>query len=71
MISVRVDEGLKERMAKYPEVNWSEYVRDSIERRIRQKEMERASEVMDQLSRKTDPGWSGAQEVRRWRRRDE
>ena len=71
MISVRVDEGLKEKMGRYPQVNWSEYIRENVERRVREEEMREASEVMDELSRKTDPQWSGAREVRRWRSRDE
>ena len=71
MISVRVDEGLKEKMGRYPQINWSEYIRENVERRVREEEMREASEVMDGLSRKTDPQWSGAREIRRWRSRDE
>jgi len=71
MISVRVDEDLKEKMGKYPHINWSEYIRENIERRLKQEEMKKAFEIMDQLSQKTDPHWSGAQEIRRWRHRDE
>ena len=71
MISVRVDEGLKEKMGRYPQINWSEYIRENVERRVREEEMREASEVMDELSAKTDPRWSGAREIRRWRSRDE
>jgi hypothetical protein len=71
MISVRVDEDLKEKMGKYPHINWSEYIRENIERRIKQEDMKKASEIMDRLSQKTDPGWRGAEEIHRWRHRDE
>lgn len=71
MISVRVDEDLKEKMGKYPDINWSEYIRKNIERRLKQEDMKKASEIMEELARKTDPNWSGAKEIRRWRQRDE
>ena len=70
MITVRVDEELKEKLKKYPNVNWSEYVRKSLEQKLREEEMREASETMDGIAEKTSPGWSGIREVRRWRDRD-
>jgi len=71
MISVRVDEELQEKMRKYPDINWSQQIRETIEKRIQQEEMRRAAQTMDKIAEKTDPAWSGADEVQRWRRRDE
>jgi len=69
MISVRVDEELRRRMREHPSVNWSDYIRESIEERIRDEEMRAAAEAMDRLAEKTSGDWSGADEVRRWRDR--
>lgn len=69
MISVRVDEELRRRMRGYPSVNWSDFIRESIEEKIREEEMRAAAETMDRLAEKTTGDWSGAQEVRRWRDR--
>ena len=69
MISVRVDEELRRRMRKLPSVNWSEYIRASIEEKIKEEEMRQAAEAMDRLAEKTSGDWSGAEEIRRWRDR--
>ena len=69
MLSVRVDEGLQKRMKKYPSINWSKFIRESIEERIRMEEMMEASRVMDELARKTPKDWSGVDEIRKWRDR--
>lgn len=69
MISVRVDEELKERMRRFKDINWSEYVRDSIEERLREEELRKACQEMDRLAEKTSGVWSGSKEIRRWRDR--
>ena len=43
-ITVNVDDDLKERMEKHPEINWSEVTRQAIEEKIE------ALEVMDELT---------------------
>ncbi len=67
MMTVRVDEDLKERMRRYPKVNWSEYIRESLEHKIREEEMKEAVKAMDELAEKTTGKWSGAEEIRKWR----
>lgn len=69
MLSVRVDEELKERMMRLPGVNWSKFIRENIERRIREEEMRQAVQLMDGISEKTSPDWSGSEEVPKWRER--
>jgi hypothetical protein len=66
---VRVDDDLKERMRRYPQVNWSEYIRESLERKIREEEMKEATREMDELAEKTTGNWNGADEIRKWRDR--
>lgn len=46
MLSVRVDEELKERMRRLPGVNWSKFIRENIERRIKE-EMRQAVALRD------------------------
>lgn len=67
MISVRVEEELKRKMKALPSVNWSEYIREAVERRIREEEMRKACETMDRLAEKTSGKWSGTEEIRKWR----
>lgn len=71
MLSVRVDEELQEKMRRYPHINWSQQIREIIEKRIKEEEMRQAAQTMDRLAEKADPAWSGADEVQRWRHRDE
>ena len=71
MITVRVDEELKEKIKKYPNVNWPDYIRKSLEQRIKEEEMREASEMMDRIAEKISPSWSGSREIRRWRDRDD
>lgn len=66
---MRVDDDLKERMRRYPQVNWSEYIRESLERKIREEEMKEATREMDELAEKTTGNWNGADEIRKWRDR--
>lgn len=67
MISVRVEEELKRKMKALPSVNWSEYIREAVERRIMEEEMRKACETMDRLAEKTSGKWRGTEEIRKWR----
>jgi predicted DNA-binding protein len=49
---VKVPKEMKERMDKL-EVNWSEYIRKSIEEKIRQDEVNKASRKLDEIRSKT------------------
>jgi hypothetical protein len=56
-ITVNVDDNLKERMEKHPEINWSEVTRQAIEEKIE------ALEVMDELTSESDLTESDVQEI--------
>jgi len=66
-ISIRIDEELKERMKEFKDVNWSQYLREAIIERIREEEMRKACNIMDEIALKTSGKWSGTEEIRRWR----
>jgi len=68
VVSFRVDRRLKERMERLKHINWSEVVRRE-EARLQGKDRDRiawASLKMDELRRRVE-GWSGVEEIRRWR----
>jgi predicted CopG family antitoxin len=56
-ITVNVDDDLKERMEKHPEINWSEVTRQAIEEKID------ALEVMDELTSESELTESDVQEI--------
>jgi len=78
VVSFRVDRELKERMDKLRHVNWSEVVRKALyeavareEAKLRGKDLERLRRALvksEALSRSVE-GWSGVEEIRRWRER--
>ena len=78
MITVKVDEDLKRRMASHADLNWSEIVRAAIEERLRAEETTRkkkpdgfrireAITTSDRIREKTSGNWSVTEEIRRWR----
>jgi predicted CopG family antitoxin len=56
-ITVNVDDDLKERMDKHPEINWSEVTRQAIEEKIE------ALEVMEELTGESELTESDVQEI--------
>jgi predicted CopG family antitoxin len=56
-ITVNVDDDLKERMEKHPEINWSEVTRQAIQEKIE------ALEVMDELTSGSELTESDVQEI--------
>ncbi len=56
-ITVNVDDDLKERMEKHPEINWSEVTRQAIQEKIE------TLEVMDQLTSKSELTESDVQDI--------
>ena len=56
-ITVNVDDELKERMEKHPEINWSEVTRQAI------REKTEALEVMDELTSESELTESDVQEI--------
>jgi len=56
-ITVNVDDDLKERMEKHPEINWSEVTRQAIQEKIE------ALELMDELTSTSELTESDVQEI--------
>ena len=56
-ITVNVDDDLKERMEKHPEINWSEVTRQAIQEKIE------ALEVMDELTGESELTERDVQEI--------
>ena len=56
-ITVNVDDALKERMEKHPEINWSEVTRQAIREKIDTLEM------MDELTSESELTESDVQEI--------
>ncbi len=69
VMTVRVPEETRDEMAKF-KVNWSEYVRDAIRKRIVELRREEAFKEMDEIKSKVPKSkLSVADEVIKWRRR--
>jgi len=76
VISFRVKRELKDKMERLRHINWSEVVSRAIEETIKREEsklkekdrarMKVAALRTDQLRRRI-PGWSGVEEIKRWR----
>lgn len=56
-ITVNVDDDLKERMEKHPEINWSEVTRQAIQEKIE------TLEVMEELTSESELTESDVQEI--------
>jgi len=56
-ITVNVDDDLKERMEKHPEINWSEVTRQAIQEKIE------TLEVMDELTSESELTESDVQDI--------
>ena len=78
LITVKVDEDLKRRMASHADLNWSEIVPSAIEERLRAEETTRkrkldrarireAIATSDRIREKTSGNWSVTEEIRRRR----
>ncbi len=76
IISVRINKELKKEMDKLSYINWSEVIRQAIEKKIEEEKskirerdiarIKRASEITRKLRRRIE-GWSSVEEIRRWR----
>jgi len=79
IVTVRLDEHLKQKMKKLRHVNWSEVIRVAIAERVSREEaissqrsidlasLRKAMADQDRLRAKTTGVWSGAEEIRKWR----
>lgn len=80
IVTFRISKRLKDRMNRLRHVNWSGLLREAVERSVEEEErrlapqrdarrMKDACEEMDRLAKLTEgSGWSGAEEVIKWRR---
>jgi len=75
VVSTRVDEDTRRRMRRLPQVNWSEVIREAIQklseeerrREVDPRELKEAAKITDEIRRPSPPGWDSAEEIRRWR----
>ncbi|MCS7364157.1 MAG: ribbon-helix-helix domain-containing protein [archaeon GB-1867-035] len=67
VISVRIPKELKESMKNFPYINWSEVVREAIEKRIREEKIKWALKVMNEISLKAKPKEASEEIIRRFR----
>ena len=67
VISVRIPKELKESMKNIPYINWSEVVREAIEKRIREEKIKWALKVMNEISLKAKPKEASEEIIRRFR----
>ncbi|GAB4310149.1 MAG: hypothetical protein Kow0069_10110 [Promethearchaeota archaeon] len=69
-ISVRVDDGLKREMEKYPHVNWSEILRQAIVRTIRnelERNLAKAVLINERIAKEAPPGYNSTAVIREFR----
>ncbi len=70
IVTVRVDEETKRRMAELSQINWSQVLRESIRRKLTEEEgrnLARAVLITSQLQRPAPKGWDSTQTIRYWR----
>lgn len=64
VISIRVPKELKKKMEKIP-LNWSKFIRESIQRKIMEIERQEAAAKIDMIRKKTRKGvFNAAQSIR-------
>ncbi len=70
IVTVRVDEETKRRMAELGQINWSQVLRESIRRKLTEEEgrnLARAVLLTSQLQRLAPKGWDSTKTIRYWR----
>ncbi len=70
IVTVRVDEETKRRMAELGQINWSQVLRESIRRKLTEEEgrnLARAVLITSQLQRPAPKGWDSTKAIRYWR----
>ncbi len=69
IVSIRVPKNLKKSMANV-NINWSGYLREAIDKKVREHRMERIARRMDKVREKTKgKGGNMAAEVLAWRKK--
>jgi hypothetical protein len=67
VITVKVPSELKKKM-KQVKVNWSEYIRECVQKKIDEQKLRAASEKLDEIRKRTKP--TSTQEIVSWIRED-
>jgi hypothetical protein len=67
VITVKVPSELKKKM-KQVKVNWSEYIRECVQKKIDEQKLRSASEKLDEIRKRTKP--TSTQEIVTWIRED-
>jgi hypothetical protein len=67
VITVKVPNELKKKMRQV-KVNWSQYIRDCIQKKIDQQDMILASAKLDEIRKRTKP--TSTEEIASWIRKD-
>ena len=67
VITVKVPSELKKKMKKV-KVNWSEYIRECVQKKIDEQKLRAASEKLDEIRKRTKP--TSTQEIVSWIRED-
>jgi len=68
-ITITVEPSLRKRMKEIRAVNWSEVARAAFQARIEAEERKSAAEAIRRMRNKDTTGWSGSEEIRKWRDR--
>jgi len=67
-----VDERLKREMERLSHINWSEVIREALERKVKEESGRSLAEAVllnEKLRKKAPEGWDSAEVIRAWRRR--
>ncbi len=67
VITVKVPNEMKKKM-KHVKVNWSQYIRDCVQKKIDQQDMLLASAKLDEIRKRTKP--TSTEEIVSWIRED-
>jgi hypothetical protein len=67
VITVKVPNELKKKMRQV-KVNWSQYIRDCVQKKIDQQDMILASAKLDEIRKRTKP--TSTEEIASWIRKD-
>jgi len=67
VITVKVPSELKKKM-KQVKMNWSEYIRECVQKKIDEQRLRAASERLDEIRKRTKP--TSTQEIVSWIRED-
>jgi len=67
-----VDERLKREMERLSHINWSEVIREALERKVKEESGRSLAEAVllnEKLRKRAPEGWDSAEVIRAWRRR--